>query len=171
MSWLDWFASRHMWLVHLPWAAALLLIIPALAAQWGGRNHRPWWTTCRYLGWMGLAAAVVTAGSGILAAWSRGLLALAVAAPAQPGTAHLAQVHGAAGAGCVLLGAACLRALYRKRQDYQGIGLWALVLALAWSGSACAAVYTGRRLASRNQANAWLPGDAPARVAQLPAGR
>jgi len=163
MAWLDWYASRHTWLVHLPWSAALLLIVPAIAAQRGGRGIRPWWTTCRYLALIGLVAAVLTAGSGLESAWRRGLLDLATGRlPAAPGLGRLTQIHGTAGLLCVLLSASCLRALYRKRQDHQGIGLPALALALAWGLVAWGAVYTGRCLVGRTPASTCLlGGEAP----------
>jgi hypothetical protein len=159
MAWLDWFASRHTWLVHLPWAAALLLVMPVVAAQRGGRGIRPWWTTCRYLAWIGVTAAAVTMASGLGSAWRRGLLdAIAGGIPAPAGLARLAQFHALAGALCVLLGAFCLRALYRKRLDHQGIGLSALALALVWAVTACGALYTGRCLTGRSTPSSCLLG-------------
>lgn len=159
MGWLDWYASRHTWLVHLPWAAALLLVIPVIAAQRGGRGNRPWWTTCRYLAWIGLAAAVLTFGSGLGSAWGRGLLgAIAGGVPALPGLPRLVQAHALAGGLCVLLAAGSLRALYRRRQDHQGIGLPALALVLFWALAACGSVYTGRCLTGRTPASACLLG-------------
>lgn len=169
MAWMDWLASRHAWLVHLPWASALLLVLPVIAAQRGGRGNRPWWTTCRYLAWTGLAAAVLTAASGLLSARGRGLVDQAAGRfPALPGLARLVQVHAITSGLCVLLGALCLRSLYRKRQDHQGIGLQALALVLAWAVAACGALYTGRGLAGRAPAAAFLLGSGGARVMQLP---
>jgi hypothetical protein len=169
MTWLDWFASRHTWLVHLPWAAALMLVVPVVAAQRGGRGNRPWWTTCRYLAWTGLAAAVLTAASGLGSAFGRGLLEPALGGfPAPPGLARLVQFHGIAAGACVLLGALCLRSLYRKRQDHQGIGLQALALVLAWAVAACAAVVTGRSLVGRTPASACLLGTGGAQGMQVP---
>jgi hypothetical protein len=172
MVWLDWYASRHSWLVHLPWAAALLLVVPVIAAQRGGRGIRPWWTTCRYLAWIGLLSAVLTSASGLGSAWARGLLDRIVGGiPAAPGLSRLVQVHALSGLLVALLAAFCLGALYRKRQDYQGIGLPALALVLVWALAACGTVYTGRCLTGRAPASARLMGVEGAPVPQLPAYR
>lgn len=168
MTWLDWYASRHTWLVHLPWAAALLLIVPVLAAQRGGRGIRPWWTTCRYLAGIGLAAALITSGSGLATGSARGLLAHLTAMPAPAGLDRLVQVHGWAGLLCLLLAAACLRSLYRKRQDHQGIGWLAVLLTLVWGMVGFGAVYSGRCLSGRSPAPACLLGESALRTLTLP---
>jgi len=169
MDWLAWYASRHTWLVHLPAVAAFLLVFPVIAAQRGGRGIRPWWTTCRYLAWIGFIGAVLTVGSGLLSAWGRGLLdQLGGGIQVQPGIPHLFRLHALGGAATLLLGAACLRALYRKRQDYQGIGVPALLLALLWGSLAIGTVYAGRLLNGRSAAPAWMTGGSSRLVLQVP---
>jgi hypothetical protein len=169
MDWLAWYASRHTWLVHLPAVCAFLLIFPAIAAQRGGRGIRPWWTTCRYLGWIGFVGAVLTVGSGLLSAWGRGLLdQIGAASVVQPGLPHLFRIHALGGAATLLLGGACLRSLYRKRQDYQGIGVPALLLAILWGCAALGTVYTGRLLNGRSPAPARLLGTSAPTVVQAP---
>jgi hypothetical protein len=58
----------------------------------------------------------------------------------------------------LLLGGACLRSLYRKRQDHQGIGLVALLLGLLWGASALATSYAGPFLLGRTPAPSCLLG-------------
>jgi hypothetical protein len=172
MDWLAWYASRHTWLVHLPAAAAVMLLFPVIAAQRGGRGIRPWWTTCRYLAWIGFLSAIVTVGSGLVSAWSRGLLAQAgIGAPSHPGLPYLFRIHALGGAVTLLLGAFCLRSLYRKRQDYQGIGLPALALAFLWGITSLATVYAGRFLTGRAPAPSYLLGTSSSTVVQLPPAR
>jgi hypothetical protein len=159
MDWLAWFASRHTWLVHLPAAAALVIPIPLLAAQRGGRGIRPWWTTCRFLAWAGVVGAALASASGLLAARGQGLpLPGTPWILPPPGLARVFWLHEAGGLGSLLLGLACLRSLYRKRQDHQGIGLAALVLGLLWCLCALGASYVGPYLLGRTQPPSWLAG-------------
>jgi len=159
MDRLGWLASRHIWLVHLPAAAALMILLPIIAAQRAGRGSRPWWTTCRYLAWAGLAGSVLAVASGYLAALNLGLAGQGPlwAAP-RHGMAYLFRIHELAGCASLLLGAACLRSLYRDRQEHQGIGLAALLLGLLWSCSALAASYLGPFLLGRTQPPPFLLG-------------
>jgi hypothetical protein len=159
MDWLGWFASRHTWLVHLPAAAALMIPLPILAAQRGGRGIRPWWTTCRYLAWAGFIGAVLAVASGYLEARSQGLLPHGGfwAAPL-PGMPRLFRIHELGGFASLVLGAACLRSLYRNRQDHQGIGLPALLFGLLWGASALATSYAGPFLLGRTRAPSYLVG-------------
>jgi hypothetical protein len=159
MDWLGWLASRHTWLVHLPAAAALMIPWPILAAQRGGRGIRPWWTTCRYLAWAGFIGSVLAVTSGYLAARHQGLLPRGdFLAPALPGMPYLFRIHEFGGFASLLLGAACLRSLYRNRQDHQGIGIPALLFGLLWGFSALATSYAGPFLMGRTQAPAYLLG-------------
>jgi hypothetical protein len=169
MEWIAWLASRHTWLVHLPAAAALMIPLPILAAQRGGRGIRPWWTTCRYLAWTGLIGSVLAVASGYLAARHQGLLPpgdLWAAPP--PGLPYLFRIHEFGGLVSLLLGAACLRSLYRSRQDHQGIGLPALLLGVIWGVSALATAYVGPFLLGRTQAPAYLLGP---QTPDVPAGK
>jgi len=158
MDGMAWFANRHAWLVHLPAAAALMIALPVLAAQRGGRGIRPWWTTCRYLAWAGFIGSFLALASGCVAARNLGLLAPGFWAAPQPGLPYLFRIHAALGLAALLLGTACLRSLYRDRHEHQGIGLAALLLALLWGASALAGAYSGPFLAGRTQAPAQLLG-------------
>jgi len=160
---LGWLATGHGWLVHLPAAAAFMIVLPIIAAQRRGRGIRPWWTTCRYLAWAGLIGSILAVASGYLAARGRGLMPLSVTSTPLPGLPHLFRIHEISGLACLLLGVACLIALYRRRQDHQGIGLAALGLGLLWGLSALAATYTGPYLQGRTGAPAYLVGTAPAK--------
>ena len=130
MDSLAWFSSLHGPLTQFPAAAALLILFPILAAQRGGRGSWPWRTTSRYLGWAGVAAGLVAAVSGLLAARHPGLAPLeAYWSPVPP---HLSRIRELGGVVSLLLGAACLRSLYRRREEHQGVGLLALMLGLLW---------------------------------------
>jgi len=144
MNWTAWIASKHALLVHLPIAAALMIPLPIIAAQRGGRGIRPWWITCRYLAWIGTLGSLVALVSGFALARVQGHLpAGAWVAPAPDGLPYLFRVHEAGGAASLLLGALCLRALYRKRQEHQGIGFPALLLGLAWCVASYLSSYSG----------------------------
>jgi hypothetical protein len=161
MDWLAWFASRHTWFVHLPAAAAVLVPLPILAAQRGGRGIRPWWTTCRYLAWAGVIGAVLAVLSGFLQARHLGLVpADAYWGPALPGRSYLFRVHQLGGVASLLLGLACLRSLYRQRQDHQGIGLFALLFGVLWGACALVTSYDGAYLLGRSPAPPILLGTA-----------
>lgn len=159
MDWLAWFASKHTWLVHLPAATAMLIPLPILAAQRGGRGIRPWWTTCRFLAWAGLTGAILAVLSGYLAARHQGTLhASFLWTPGQPGMERLFRIHELGGVVSAILGTACLRALYRKRQDHQGIGLLALLFGVLWSACTVLTSYDGAFLLGRSQAPSFLLG-------------
>lgn len=158
MDGLAWFANGHRWLVHLPAATALMIALPVLAAQRGGRGIRPWWTTCRYLAWAGFIGSALAVASGWLLAGNMGLLASGLGSAPLPGLARLFRIHEAGGFAALALGAACLRSLYRARQEHQGIGIATLLLALLWGACALAATYTGPFLAGRGQAPPFLVG-------------
>jgi hypothetical protein len=148
MDWMPWIANKHALLVHLPVAAALLIPVPIIASQRGGVGVRPWWITCRYLAWTGLAGSLFAVVSGLLhhrrpplqplsALWNQGHL-------------DMPRLHLAAGMACLALAVACVRALYRRRREHQGIGIIALMLGLAWCLCALVSSYTGRQLHERN---------------------
>jgi hypothetical protein len=163
MEWLTRLASGHTWLVHLPVAAALMAPLPIIAAQRAGRGIRPWWITCRYLAWAGLIGSLLAVASGWLAARGQGILPWgALWAPPPRGMARLIWIHELGGLASLLLGAACLRSLYRRRQEHQGIGIAALVLGLLWGATALATSYAGPFLLGRTQAPAYLLGAPPA---------
>jgi hypothetical protein len=121
-----------------------MIPFPIIAAQRGGRGIRPWWTTCRYLAWVGAVGSLLALVSGFYLARGHGLLPPgAYLAPAPPGLPYLFRLHEAGGAVSVVLGLLCLRALYRKRQEHQGIGIPALLFGLAWCFVSYLSSYSG----------------------------
>jgi hypothetical protein len=171
MTWTAWIASKHVLLVHLPIAAALLSPLPILAAQRGGRGIRPWWTTCRYLAWAGLVGTFLALVSGHFSGQVARLVPPgAFWAPALPGLPYLFRLHQIGSVLSLALGAVCLRSLYRKRQEHQGIGFLSLLLGLAWSGSAFFAAYTGFLLVGHGPAPAVMvaPPQASPKAAPIP---
>jgi hypothetical protein len=147
MNWMAWIANKHTLLVHLPAAAALMIPLPIIAAQRGGRGIRPWWTTCRYLAWAGLLGSLLALLSGFLSGRLHGQLPLgAYWGSAEPGAKYLFRLHELGGVASLVLGVACLRSLYRKRQEHQGIGIPALLFGLLWCASALLSSYSGALL-------------------------
>ena len=121
-----------------------MIPFPILAAQRGGRGIRPWWTTCRYLGWAGLIGSLAAVFSGLALGRFQGRMPLgALWGAAEPGVGYLFRIHELGGAACLLLGALCLRSLYRNRQEHQGIGVPALLLGLVWCATALTTSYSG----------------------------
>jgi hypothetical protein len=148
MAWMEWITPRHVLFTHLPVAVALLLPLPLIAAQRPGRGIRPWWTTCRFLSWAGVIGGIVAAVIGLIHARSLGLLnPSAFMAPRGEGLAMVFRQHQIYSLVSLVLGLLCLRSVYRKRQDYQGIGVLSLFLGLLWSASSIMAVYRGDQLA------------------------
>jgi len=164
---MDWIALKHALLSHLPVAAGLLIPLPLLAAQRPGRGIRPWWTVCRYLGWMGLAGTVAATISGLASARFLALIPAHRILPVihAAGSGPEAQLfrHAALGAGSILLGIAAVWALNRSRKDHQSLGFLALVLGLAWSALLLLAGSEGYQLAHGHRARAVVA--APAAVA------
>jgi hypothetical protein len=150
MNWTAWIAEKHALIVHLPIAAALMIPLPIIAAQRGGRGIRPWWVTCRYLAWMGTLGSLLALASGFCLARTNGVLPQgAWFSSGAPGLSYLFRLHEGGGILSVVLGGLCLRALYRKRQEHQGIGFLALVTGLAWCAVACFSMYAGSVMAGQ----------------------
>ena len=148
MSGMDWIALKHDLFVHLPLAAAFLLPVALVAAQRPGRGIRPWWTTCRYLAWAGVLGAVLAAVSGLWTAQRLNLLPAGVLISMGTFNAPtLFQLHQWIALASLLLGALTLRALHRKREPHQGIGVLGLLLGLLWAGATLGAGYYGTVLA------------------------
>jgi len=157
MHWTVWIASKHALLVHLPIAAALMIPFPVIAVQRGGRGIRPWWTTCRFLAWAGFLGSLLALATGLALARNQGILATgALWAAAPPGRAYLFRIHELGGAVAMVLSAICLKSLYRHRQEHQGIGIQALLLALVWCAVAYVSAYTGSILVGQRNAPALL---------------
>ena len=147
MNWMAWVASKHALMVHLPVAAALMIPIPIMAAQRGGRGIRPWWITCRYLAWAGLFGCLLAVVSG----FCQGRLHAYVPdhafwSTAKPGLSNTFWVHEAGGVASLVLAVLCLCSLFRERQPHQGIGIPALLLGLLWCASALTGAYSGALL-------------------------
>ena len=150
MDWMVWLGGKHIIFVHLPIAAALMSPIPIIAAQRGGRGIRPWWTTCRYLAWVGVVGSLLALASGWSAAkMDPALMAVPWKGPVGMGLPYLYRMHQVSALLTLVLGLGCLRALYRNRQEHQGIGIPALLLGLLWCGGAYLASYTGAVMAGR----------------------
>jgi hypothetical protein len=157
MSVIAWLANKHTLLVHLPVAAAILIPLPIIAAQRVGRGIRPWWVTCRYLAWAGLLGALAAMVTGFLLGRANGMVPPgAYWGGAEPGVAYLFRVHELGGAVTFVLGIACLRSLYRRRQEHQGIGIVALLLGLLWSVVAALTSYSGAALVGQAPAPALM---------------
>jgi len=153
MNWTAWIASKHALLVHLPIAAALMIPLPIIAAQRGGRGIRPWWTTCRYLAWIGTLGSLLALASGFYLARAHGnLTADAFWGPATAGMPYLFRVHEIGGVASVVLGALCLKSLYRRRQEHQGIGFPALLAGLAWCFASYLSSYSGAVMVGQHPA-------------------
>ena len=144
MTWMEWITPRHSLFTHLSVAVALLLPLALIAAQRPGRGIRPWWTTCRYLSWAGVLGGLLASAIGILQAHAMGLLPQGVyLAPHGTGLTQLFRQHQLYALASLALGLLCLRSVFRKRQDYQGIGFLSLFLGLLWSGVTLVAIYRG----------------------------
>ncbi len=147
MPWMDWIALKHDLFVHLPIAAALLLPVALMAAQRPGRGIKPWWITCRYLAWAGVLGAVSAVITGFWTAQaSNRLPAGGLLAKGPFNAPTLFQLHQWIALVSLLLGVFILRALHRKREDHQGIGVLGLLLGFLWAGAILVAGYSGTLL-------------------------
>lgn len=169
MNWIAWIAEKHALIVHISIAAALLIPLPIIAAQRGGRGIRPWWVTCRYLAWAGAIGSLAALLSGLFLAHQNGMLPEgALFPPNAPGLAYLLRIHEGGGALALVLGVLCIRSLYRRRQEHQGIGIPALLAGLAWCVVAGFSTYSGSILAGQRPAPRFflVPPTLPARTAK-----
>ena len=166
---MDWFTAPHALLAHLPVATGLLLPWALLAAQRPGRGIRPWWTVCRYLGWLGLSGLLTALLSGLLSLPGLGLapvyrIPLRLLGAAGPESLLLR--HALLGSASLLLGGAALWAMTRPRKEHQSLGLLAMALGLLWSILLVLTGESGHSLAHiRTRTRAPLTPPAPVAVA------
>ncbi len=147
MPWMDWFAHKHPFLVHLPLAVALLLPLALLASLRPGRGIRPWWLVCRYLFAWGWFFMVPVALSGLMLARRMNLLAWDqfLAGKGSPEMLILRQ-HQLLAGGTFLLGILVLYLLVRRRQDHQSLGPLAFLGGLLFCGGLLVTAHHGTRL-------------------------
>lgn len=146
MDWAVWIAWKHPMLGHVPVAVAILLPWALLAAQRPGRGIKPWWITCRYLAWAGILASMAALVSGLLQARHTGVLAGTrwISDPAAgSGALRLHQILAFSSFGAGLL---CLMALFRRRQEHQGLGFLGLLFGGIWAGLLIATGVNGAKL-------------------------
>jgi hypothetical protein len=144
---MDWIALKHSVFVHVPVAVAIFLPLAVISSQRPGRGIRPWWVTCRYLAWGGVLFSVAAALSGLLLAKNLNFLAPGqFLAPKGTGEAAIFRLHQLFAGASLLLGILTLKAVFRRREEHQGIGFLALLLGLLWSASLLAAGWFGGQL-------------------------
>jgi hypothetical protein len=147
MSWMDWIALKHDLFVHLPIAAALLAPLALVAAQRPGRGIKPWWTACRYLAWAGVLGGLTAVISGFRAAQVSHLLPDGeIIARGSFQNATVFQLHQWIAGASILLGVLTLKALHRKREEHQGIGVLGLFFGLLWACATAVAGFYGHQL-------------------------
>jgi hypothetical protein len=157
---MEWMALKHALLSHLPVATGLLLPWALFASQRAGRGIRPWWTVCRYLGWVGLLGLIAALISGPAAGRLHGLIPAARIFPL-PASGHGADAllfrHAVIATGAALFAVPALWAMNRARKDHQSLGLLALLLGLVWSALLLATGYSGYSLAHPARPASILP--------------
>lgn len=144
MSWMDWIAHNHAIFAHVPVAVAILIPWALVSAQRAGRGIRPWWVTCRYLAWGGVLFSLGAVLSGGLQARHLNLLIPGqLLAPKGSGALALFRLHEVLGASSLVLGLLTLKAVFRRREEHQGLGFLPLVLGLFWSAASLGAGWYG----------------------------
>lgn len=156
MTYLDWIAFKHPMWIHVPLACAVLAPLALLGAQRPGRGIRPWWTAGRYLVWMGVLGAVPALVSGVLWARRLGFVAPGSLLATKDALGGLVRHHQLWAGGAFLLGLVTLWAVYRRRQEHQGIGFPAFFFGCLWAAASVMAGRFGGQMAHP------LPGAAPA---------
>jgi hypothetical protein len=166
---MEWIALKHALLAHLPVATGLLLPWALFASQRAGRGIRPWWTVCRYLGWVGLlgllAALISGAGAGRLHALIPAGRIFPLPASGFGADAQLFR-HAVFATSAAIFAVPALWAVNRRRKDHQSLGVLALLVGLLWSAALLATGYSGYGLAHPVRPVIILP--APAKVVEAP---
>ena len=166
---MEWIALKHALLSHLPVATGLLLPWALFASQRSGRGMRPWWTVCRYLGWVGLLGLLAALLSGPAAGRLHGLIPAGRIFPlpaSGPGADGLLFRHAVIATLAALLAIPALWSMNRARKDHQSLGVLALLLGLLWSAGLLATGHSGYSLA--HPVRPVLPTPVPAK-AEAPA--
>ena len=167
---MEWIALKHALLAHLPVATGLLLPWALFASQRAGRGIRPWWTVCRYLGWVGLlgllAALISGAGVGRVHALIPTGRIFPLPASGYGADAQLFR-HAVIATSAAIFAVPALWAMNRTRRDHQSLGVLALFFGLLWSAALLATGYSGYGLAHPGRPAVIAP--APAKVAEAPA--
>jgi len=164
MSWMEWITISHSMFVNLPVGVAILLPWALIASQRAGRGIRPWWVTCRYLGWAGVLSSFLAAFSGYLYARSLGMIPLG-AYLTPKGAYPLMREHQALMLASLGLGLLFLKSAFRKREEYQSFGVLPLILGLLWSAAILVGGWHGNTFAARAQGKikpAAIPVETPA---------
>ena len=153
MQLLDWMAGQHMRVIVFALAPCLLLPYALIAAQRPGRGIKPWWTTSRYISWIGFAASVLALATGALLAKNLGLLNDGWIIK---GEWTDLKIHQCLGGATVFFGFLCLRTSYARRREHQGLGVYALITGLLWAVSAGAAGQYGIKLVQAHRAEGLM---------------
>jgi hypothetical protein len=143
MQWLGWMADQHVWVASFALVAGLLLPFPLLAARRPGRGIRPWWTTCRYLIWMGLIASALSVATGQFLGNKLGFFNGEWILRSEWSDIRFHQYFGGA---TVFFGFLCIRSAYIRRKEHQGLSKYALLTGLLWAVAAGGAGYYGIKL-------------------------
>ena len=149
MHLLEWMANQHMKMVIFAIATSLILPYALIAAQRPGRGIKPWWTTSRFLSWIGLIGAILALTTGLFLAKNLGLLN---GEWIIRGEWSDLRIHQYLGGAAVLLGFLCLRASYLPRKEHQGMGPYALIAGVLWAMAAGGAGHYGIKLLQTHRA-------------------
>jgi len=144
MHFLNWMADQHIKVIVFALATSLLLPYALIAAQRPGRGIKPWWTTSRFLSWIGLTTVVLALITGELLAKKQGLLG---SDWILRGDWSDLKIHQYFGVGAVFFGSLCLRAAYQPRKEHQGLGAYVLILGLLWAVASGTAGHYGFKMA------------------------
>jgi hypothetical protein len=137
-------ADQHIKVIVFALATSLLLPYALIAAQRPGRGIKPWWTTSRFLSWVGLSGAVLALITGEFLAKKQGMLG---SDWILRGDWSNLKIHQYFGVGAVFFGSLCIRAAYQPRKEHQGLGVYVLVMGLLWAVASGTAGHYGFKMA------------------------